>query len=113
MIKATGTFQQLPGLGPFASQEAQKLLSKGQYRGRKPGPSGIFDEQKEFPPTLFSEMYHQGQIPARVDLNVKPGEKVGNAERRKVCWKTPLHELDVSKFLPVFAVGVREKQEPQ
>ena len=29
MIKATGTFQQLPGLGPFASQEAQKLHTKG------------------------------------------------------------------------------------
>ena len=112
----------LPGLGSFIPPEAKHLLKKGMYRGAPPGKTGIFDAKEFIPPTFFSEMYHQGQIPARVDMGGKKGgdddEEGGGGskiDKLGVKWKKPLAKWDkaeVEKYLPVFAVGLRETQEP-
>lgn len=60
MIKATGEFQNLicPGIGPFLPQGAAKHFVRPNSRVRKLGPTGIFDSQTYFPPTIFSELYN-------------------------------------------------------
>lgn len=76
-------------------------------------------------------MYHQGQIPARVDMagiekkvdakkydNDDEGEEKDcpKVDKRAVYWKIPIDKWDnqfIAKYLPIFATGLREKQEPQ
>ena len=99
LIRATGEFQMLPGLGSFMPPEAKHLLKKGMYRGAPPGKTGIFDAKDVIPPTFFSEMYHQGQIPARVDMGGSKGgddEEDGGSKIDKlgIKWKKPLAKWD-------------------
>ena len=85
------------------------------YRG-KPKPTGVFQAQTAFPPTNFSVLYHQGDIPCRVDLKGGEDEKPGGPPGgRAILWTNPggVKKLDLDKYLPVFVEGLREKAEPQ
>lgn len=45
---------------------------------------------------------------------VKPSTAKGEVTgQRKIFWKIPIDQIDLDKFMPVFAIGLREKQEPQ
>ena len=81
-------------------------------RGGPPKPTGIFDAQTAFPPTLFSELYHQGDIPCKIDMKGDEDKPGGPPGGRAIAWSTPVKELDLTKYFPIFVVGLREKQEP-
>jgi hypothetical protein len=79
------------------------------YKG-KPKPTGVFDAQTVFPPTKFAEMYHQGDLPCRVDMKggedeERPGGPLGG---RAILWKTPVKKIDLEKYFPQFVNGLRE-----
>jgi hypothetical protein len=103
-------------MGPFLPQGAAKNVSRPMYKG-KPRPTGVFDAQTIFPPTKFAEMYHQGDLPCRVDLkggddddeDKKPGGPPGG---RAVLWTTPIKQVDLEKYFPIFVEGLREQVEP-
>lgn len=82
-------------------------------KGNGPKRTGIFDSHTEFPPTKFSEMYHQGDIPCKIDLKGGEDEKPGGPPGgRAILWNIPIKELDLTRILPIFVEGLREKAEP-
>lgn len=49
-------------------------------------------------------------------MGAKGGDDESKIDKRKVFWKIPVKQWDkeyIAKYLPIFAVGLREKQEPQ
>ena len=83
------------------------------YKGRPPKSTGIFDTQTDIPSTKFTEKYHQGDIPCRIDLKGGEDEKPGGPPGgRALKWITPIKDLDLEFILPVFVDGLREKVEP-
>jgi len=84
------------------------------YKGKAPQATGVFDAQTKFPPTKFSELYHQGDLPCRIDLKGGEDEKPGGPPGgRALLWLASPKDVDLDKYLPVFTEGLREKQEPQ
>ena len=103
-------------MGPFLPQGAAKNVARPMYKG-KPKPTGIFDAKTEFPPTKLAEMYHQGDLPCKVDIGGAGAtdddeEKKPQAQRRALIWTTPIKKVDLEKYFPVFVEGLREKVEP-
>ena len=112
MIRATGQVPICPGVGPFLPQGAAKHLTRPMYKG-KPKPTGVFDSQTVFQSTRFTEKYHQGDIPCQIDMKGSDEEKPGGPPGgRALKWKTPIKELNLEIYLPIFIEGLREQVEP-
>lgn len=113
--KTTGGFEALPGIGPFAPTGAAKNFVRPQYRGRKPSATGIFSAKTEFQPTIFSELYHQGALPCKVEFKGKEYDTVkGHGTNPAIHWLVKdLKKVDVARFFPVFITGLQEKTDPQ
>ena len=111
-IKATGNLV-VPGVGPFLPQGAAKNVARGQWRGGKPKATGVFDAKTVFEPTVFSQMYQNGDLPCRV--NMAGGEDdppSGPPGGRNIMWLSPPKHVHLKKYFGVFFGGLQEKQEP-
>ena len=85
--------RQRPQLPPLADP-AKPVGKTGAFRPRK---------GKQIPPSLFPVAYSRGELPCKVKH-----QAAGNV----VEWTTPLEELNMDKYLPIFFDGMRELEFP-